>query len=117
MRQFNLFHVVNYMVPWLTSTHPLTAPETDFLLLKNIVGYAKFSSSISKIALEAFQRYLWYLSPHCVPLAFFDNKVDFTTKSKMVQKLKLPMPLKKGSRPPMRATLPKGIDATRLATP
>ncbi|XP_052128430.1 uncharacterized protein LOC127750535 [Frankliniella occidentalis] len=87
VRDFNLFHVVNYLEPWYTATEPLTGPLTDLNLLKKIAEYQSLNRKVAKVALDSFKNHLWYLSPHCVPLALFDKRVADDTKRAIVGKL------------------------------
>ncbi|KAE8740467.1 hypothetical protein FOCC_FOCC014017 [Frankliniella occidentalis] len=54
---------------------------------KNIYKYSDISEKVSNIAKKAFLNHLWYLSPHCVALAFFDRDVPIEVKIQMVQNL------------------------------
>ncbi len=96
-----VFIVTTYVKPWFTATQSTAAPRTDLQLLNDIKNYP-YSEDISKIALKAFSNHLWYLSPYCVALAFFDPMVDEATKTNMVKNLSLPLAAMK---PPQRANL------------
>ena len=88
----------------------MTAPYNDLNLLHNIIDYKETCKQVSKIAFDAFKNHLWYLSRHCVALAFFDSRVPSDTKRAMVANL-----TRKASpgeiRPPLKhlpgKTLPK----------
>ncbi|KAK3910423.1 Aspartyl/glutamyl-tRNA(Asn/Gln) amidotransferase subunit B [Frankliniella fusca] len=73
--------------PWFSATMPTVGPRVDLQLLKDIVAYSAISKQVSSIACSAYLNHLWYLSPHCVALAFFDRDVSVSTKTKMVQNL------------------------------
>ena len=42
------------------------------------------NKSIGEKALKALNRHTWYLSAELAPLAFFDDRVDFQTKERMI---------------------------------
>ncbi|KAE8745811.1 hypothetical protein FOCC_FOCC007458 [Frankliniella occidentalis] len=87
IRELLPFIVTTYIEPWFTATTPAIAPKTDVNILKNIMAYSTISKTISKKELAHFSDYLWYLSPLCVPLAFFDKNVSDTEKLHMVANL------------------------------
>ncbi|XP_034236459.1 uncharacterized protein LOC117642402 [Thrips palmi] len=87
LRNFNLFHVMNYLEPWFSATNGIEAPLNDLRLLHNIIEHAEVNVLCSKVAREAFVNHLWYLSPHCVPFALFDDRVGHETKRAMVANL------------------------------
>ncbi|KAE8741745.1 hypothetical protein FOCC_FOCC012740 [Frankliniella occidentalis] len=112
IRDVCLFVVSTYLVPWFTATNPLVAPRTDLQLLKDIKAYRAFSTAVSKIAFSAFLNHLWYLSPYCVALSFFDDEVSAETKLRMVQNLTRVPP--RGN-PPKRAEIKTVTDSTELS--
>ncbi|KAK3918328.1 Kinesin-like protein KIN-12C [Frankliniella fusca] len=87
IRDVTLFVVTTYVEPWFSATMPTVGPRVDLQLLKDIVAYGAISKQVSSIACSAYLNHLWYLSPHCVALAFFDRDVSVSTRTKMVQNL------------------------------
>ena len=53
----------------------IDAPLNDLQLLQRLIRYECVSMDISKCAVKAFSRHLWYLTAEMVPLALFSNKV------------------------------------------
>ncbi|XP_052126600.1 uncharacterized protein LOC127750085 [Frankliniella occidentalis] len=98
IRDVCIFIVTTYIKPWFTATVPAAGPRTDLQLIKDIQAY-KHSNAIAKTALKAYLNHLWYLSPYCVALAFFDPEVDDSTKFKMVQSLKRAVPRREKTAP------------------
>lgn len=62
---------------WFSASSAAQAPYKDFQLLKKLDSFKKIDADISQVALHKFKNHLWYLSPECVALAFFDNSVSF----------------------------------------
>ncbi|KAK2710529.1 hypothetical protein QYM36_011904 [Artemia franciscana] len=68
----------------LTLTEERGALYSDLLLLKSLLEYSSIHLAISKATSNKFSSHLWYLSPELVGLAFFDSRVNSSTKRLMV---------------------------------
>lgn len=75
VREFVTFVTLLYSSWWLQCSVALDAPWNDLQFLKNLLSYSCVSPTISKSAVKAFERHLWYLTAEMVPLALFSNKV------------------------------------------
>ncbi|KAK3913543.1 Endoribonuclease YbeY [Frankliniella fusca] len=87
IRELNVFFETIYLKYWYAATDSVSAPRLDLELLQSIAGYEVVSKKISEVAMSTFKNHLWYLSAHCVAIAFFETKVPTETKVKMVANL------------------------------
>ena len=88
LREFNLFVCLVYASAWIISPHPINAPCNDLSLFKKLNRYMTMvNKSIGEKALKELNRHTWYLSAELAPLAFFDDRVDFQTKERMIAAL------------------------------
>lgn len=81
LRRFCLFVSVVYMKFWNWSSIAEDAPLNDIQFLKELDGYREIDSEIAAVALEAFQRHLWYLSDELILLSLFSKKVSAQEKN------------------------------------
>jgi len=81
-----LFVSLVYARFWNEAPQGHRAPLNDILLLRILQLYP--NKAVAQAATAAFRRHLWFLSEHLVGLAFFDERVDPSTKQKMVENLK-----------------------------
>ena len=90
---------------------PSAAPTNDLSFLKMAKSYEITNKGISRAAVEAFLRHMWYLNEALIALAFIDDGVDSSTKRKMMSGLN-----RQGSDdPPKRVQLdPSAIPAKEL---
>ena len=66
----------------------MNAPYNDLSLFKKLNRYMTMvNKSIGKKALKALNRHTWYLSAELALMAFFDDRVDFQTKERMIAAL------------------------------
>lgn len=82
-----IFIVSIYVEMWFSASSAAQAPYKDFQLLKKLDSFKNIDADISQVALHKFKNHLWYLSPECVALAFFDDSVSFESKKEMVKAL------------------------------
>ena len=75
LRSFVTFVCLIYNVWWTTCRSAVDAPWNILCLYQNLLNYKQVSSEISDSALEALNRYLWYLSSEMVPVASFTDIV------------------------------------------
>ena len=88
LSEFNLFVCLVYVSAWIISPHPINAPYNDLSLFKKLNRYMPMvKKSIGEKAFKALNRHTWYLKAELVPLAFFDGRVDFQTKERMIAAL------------------------------
>lgn len=82
-----------YVKPWFECTKAINAPLQDFDFVKNVVKYSENDSAISAAVVKKMTNHLWYLSEENIGLAFFDSRVSFEEKRKMVQMLQSKEPV------------------------
>lgn len=78
------FIVFIYLESWYTATDPITAPYNDLKLVKKLEDYKEIDSKIAAAAIDKIGNHLWYLSPECTALSFFDDNISTEMKKKMV---------------------------------
>ena len=81
-----LFLVTIYIKYWYSCTSAAIAPGNDLRFLKDLFSY--HDQEISKLALTAFSRHLWYLSETLVGLSLFDPSVSDDDKREMVSNMR-----------------------------
>jgi len=87
IRRFVTFCSLLYCSWWFTCTSAVDAPYQDLKFYQNLILYEDIDSIISKSALTAFNRHLWYLTSEMVPLALFSNKTPAEDKHLLAQQL------------------------------
>lgn len=87
LREFNVFIVMIYLKAWYTCQCPISAPQNNISLLKQLEMYKTINESVAKAVLKSFIGHLWYLSEPVVGMAFFDSKVSDDVKVEMVTAL------------------------------
>jgi len=85
--EFGLFVALVYAKAWITCTNSCDAPLNDLNLVCELVSYASTSETISRAAMNALNRHLWYLSEEIVPISLFSDQVPDDTKRLMVRRL------------------------------
>ena len=65
----------------MESSITVIAPKTDLILLKKREMYKKIDKAIADIALKAYKRHQWYLTPELVVLSLFDKAVSNDEKA------------------------------------
>ena len=85
----SLFVSLLYCLYWHEAPIAAYAPKNDFDFMKDLEAGLSDRAS-AKVALNALQRHLWYLSEELVGLAFFDERISYQDKRKMVEKLDTP---------------------------
>lgn len=81
------FIVFVYMEWWFTATDVAGAPNNDIKLVKKLVNYKMVDESIANAAIDKVANHLWYVSPECSALAFFDDSISVEMKKKMIEAL------------------------------
>lgn len=76
-----------YIIGFYTANVPITAPNTDFTLMKKCISVAKISERVSSCFYKKISGQLWYLSPELVCLALFDSDVEIKIKQQMAKKI------------------------------
>lgn len=87
IRDICIFLIHIYIKVWYGCTNAISAPKQDFDLVINAMKYAQVDSAISNEILRKICSHLWYLSPECMGLAFFDPNITIERKRKMMQRL------------------------------
>lgn len=87
IREIIKFLLKVYQKFWMRCPNATMAPYDDLQLLKEIVEYRSINAEISNIAFASFSKHLWYYNETKVGLAFFDDRISFVEKRKMVQAL------------------------------
>jgi hypothetical protein len=82
LKRFNCFQIL-YGQFWFTLQNAANAPYTDLLFIKMLQGYAAIDPEISRIALIAFMRLLWYLMPEMAFLSLASPKVSTDEKRRL----------------------------------
>ena len=89
VRRFVNFALIMYIPACFGAPVAAAAPQNDLKLLKKMQEYAEDADEgVGQAALTIFKRHLWYLSPHLVALAIFDDSPTFETKSSMIAAMK-----------------------------
>lgn len=86
--QVGQFIVFVYIEAWYTSPLPAEAPNNDLQLVKNFEEFRSIDEEISSLAMKKIKNHLWYLSPECSALSFFDESIQVEMKRKMISALK-----------------------------
>lgn len=74
-----------YIQPWFNAPIPEVAPRQDFEFLKKLYKYKDVDENISSVGLQKFSGHLWYLTPECAALSFFDKAICPETKRRMAE--------------------------------
>ena len=100
----------------MTCGSAIYAPWNDLQLLQPLIRYESVSMDISKCAVKAFSRHLWYLTAEMVPLALFSTKVPPDQLQSLASSLLAVKPTAGGCQPEARfgtgfgkPAFPKGI--------
>lgn len=72
IRDICIFIIKIYLKIWVQALVAARAHNEDLSLLKQLYAYNSFDENMSKELISKFSNHLWYLSPECVALAFFD---------------------------------------------
>lgn len=84
-----------YIKVWFRCTNAIDAPLQDLTFIQDAIKYSETNSEISAIILKKMSNHLWYISEETIALAFFDSKVPYEEKRKMVENLKSKEPIVK----------------------
>lgn len=87
LRDICIFLVKLYMKAWFGCTNAISAPIQDLNFIKATIKFSETDSSLSAAIIKKMCNHLWYISDETVALAFFDSKVSFEEKRKMVERL------------------------------
>jgi len=74
LREFVTFVCLIYSSWWNTCATAVDAPWNDLCLFKKSLQYKAVNQTVSKSAIAALTRHLWYLTAEMVPLALFSNR-------------------------------------------
>lgn len=88
LREICIFIILFYIKAWFTAPSAIQAPQSDLILLQELIQYRQKNSIIADAALSKLNNHLWYLSHQTVALAFFDENISIEIKKKMVLTLK-----------------------------
>jgi hypothetical protein len=96
LRIMNLFICFVYLKSWFTAPFSIHAPLNDLQCFERL---GNFQTVNSDVATKALLRHTWYLSEELIAFSFFDERIDATTKARMVEAMKtkqgLQIPLKR----------------------
>lgn len=87
VRDFVIFVTHIYSSWWMTCSSVEDAPWHDLKLLHHLIMYEDVNPVISKSALKAFKRHLWYLTAEMVPLALFSSIVPLPDRRALADSL------------------------------
>lgn len=79
-----IFVVRVYAKYWFTAPVSCMAPANDLQMLKDLVLFEKYNQTLAKVAIKKMLGHLWYLSEELIAFAFFDDRISFETKRKMI---------------------------------
>lgn len=89
--RFCLFLTLLYVRYWNRSSILFDAGINDLSFLKDLEEYAVLDEEVSRIAIEAFSRHLYYISEELIVLCLFSEKISPNEKNEVTAKL-LKMP-------------------------
>ena len=75
VREFVLFATLLYSSQWLTCTSATDGPWHDLNLFHKFLMYEAVNPLISRSAVKALKRHMWYLTAEMLPLALFSDIV------------------------------------------
>lgn len=81
------FVIFVYLEIWFTAAHAAEAPNNDIKLVRKLNICKMIDEKIAKAAVDKIANHLWYLSPECSALSFFDENISIEIKIKMVNAL------------------------------
>lgn len=87
LRDFVTFATLIYSSWWTQSSCSTDAAWNDLMLYKRLLMYEAVHPGVSKSAIKAFNRHLWYLTGELVPLALFSSRVPDDDKRQLADKL------------------------------
>ena len=87
IREFVTFVTLVYSSWWMTCTSVTDAPWNDLQLISKLKQYEAVNAEISRSALKAFKRHLWYLTEEMVPLALFSSVVPHDHRRALADRL------------------------------
>lgn len=85
LRQTCIFIIKFYIKVWYSAPLSVTAPNTDFELLKNLIKFEIVNKPVAQAARKKLSGHLWYISEELVALALFDESISIDVKEKMVK--------------------------------
>jgi hypothetical protein len=87
LRDFVTFISLIYSSWWNTCTIAVDAPWNDLCLFKKCLLYKAVNSTVSKSAVAALSRHLWYLTAEMVPLALFSDLTPSVERQNLAARL------------------------------
>lgn len=85
IRNICIFLTRIFISYWFGCVNAVNAPRQDLRFIQDAIAY--FDAKVSNALLCKIKNHLWYLSEEVVALGFFDEKIPFEVKRKMVQAL------------------------------
>lgn len=83
----NVFLIRYYIKIWFQSSDPCAAARNDLQFIQDMIRFVRSDETMGKLILKKFSKHTWYLSEEVMGLAFFDDKISYDVKAKMVEKL------------------------------
>jgi hypothetical protein len=87
VRNFVNFVTLIYSQWWLTCSSAVNAPWCDLRLYQQLLKYEMIDELVSKSAIKAFKRHLWYLTEEIVPLAIFSEATPTDERQALAERL------------------------------
>src|SRR6218665_2982241 len=87
VRDFVNFVTPIYSVWWMSCSSATDSPWNDLMLFHSLLRYADAHLQISKSAITAFKRQLWYLTEEMVPPALWSSKVPPAERRALADRL------------------------------
>ena len=87
LRRICAFIAIVYIPAWFRTPMSVAASRNDLNFFKTLDSYKTVDEEIALAALNKFSNHAWYLSSELTCLAFFDDDVNNSMKSKMVKAL------------------------------
>ena len=87
LHDFVTFVCLIYSSWWNTCAKAVDAPWNDLCLFKKSLQYKTVNPTVSKSAITALSRHLWYLTSEMVPLALFSDLTPSDERHNLAERL------------------------------
>ena len=87
MKRFVRFFVFCYIPWWYMCPIATSAARNDIQFYQNVCYFQNIDEVISKTVVESIMRHKWYIVPEMIPLALFDEGLDFYKKDILAKRI------------------------------
>lgn len=87
-KEMSLFASLVYVKAWIQCPLSSDAPVNDLIFFKQLKEYVVVSKIVSAVALQKFEKHLWYLGPELIVLCLFSNEVSSEEKHEILIKMR-----------------------------